>query len=282
MTTSVGAWGMHKNNLSGVISAFAAGLLAVVLTWALTSNYYRMSAVSSRDATGSIKSSPNAAAVASALDGVDVQSSAALAGWVQAGIAALGLVGLALTVWFARNAWKATKDTADIAREMGKAQVRAYLSFHPGEVSLFTDGAPTFTNRLGISIAGRLLNTGQSPASRFWLEFQFLQLERRRGAVPADQLNLERFPAVAADVGAGQERDHIVQATMDIDLARLVAGNDQIQMIARVHYLDVFDDHQMSEIDAWIVGVGARCAFFNINRTAVNAPGLHLELAQHD
>ncbi|HOY79521.1 MAG TPA: hypothetical protein PLN33_17015 [Hyphomonadaceae bacterium] len=91
---------------------------------------------------------------------------------VQAGVGVLGLIGLILTLVFARRAWaeskraaKAAEEAVNVSRDIGRAQTRAYLSIADAKaqrIIVLNDDLETFS--AGILATLKIANSGQSPA----------------------------------------------------------------------------------------------------------------------
>jgi hypothetical protein len=88
--------------------------------------------------------------------------------------AKIGLILIGATVFFAALAWKATKQTNKITREIGEAQVRAYVSIVSATMQFGTDYEHPF-------VSVQVKNSGQSPARNFrWNPtIQYIVAEKR-------------------------------------------------------------------------------------------------------
>jgi len=98
--------------------------------------------------------------------------------WAQVGVGIFGLLGLAFTIHFARNAWKEAQATNKQTRDQFAVERRAWCSVEPSDPSVHFEGR----NAIGqAEIVVR--NVGQSPA----LRVDFFQLG---WTAKADEKNL--------------------------------------------------------------------------------------------
>jgi hypothetical protein len=89
---------------------------------------------------------------------------AALWGLVQMVLSAFGVVGLAVTLWYNRNALKLAGEANAVSQRNGEAQVRCYLSVVEGRVKL-SGNVPLFQVKVK--------NAGQSPAKAVVASYGF-------------------------------------------------------------------------------------------------------------
>lgn len=157
--------------------------------------------------------------------------------WIQTGIAVIGTLALLYTLWLTREANR-------ISREIGQAQVRAYLGIQGGDIlSPATKGEDFEVEDDGcIALKAKfsVKNFGQSPAAHIFLQHK----EKTVGAAILDSFDtsLDEVDTGNAFLGPGDgilfEINNVLNTYEHIAMLK----KDVYTMIfGRIDYTDVFD-----------------------------------------
>ena len=156
--------------------------------------------------------------------------------------AILGMLLSVIGVYLVWTTFRATKEGNEVAREVGQAQARAYLSVADGKYSI-TERAviihPTFVNK------------GQSPAKRVTFKVQILftvgeeYLDEQHLRTPEATGTCDDIAAIDEQIGVAFMGEGFVGLDHFGEL-RALPG---FYMIGQVEWFDVFDRSQTIKID---------------------------------
>jgi hypothetical protein len=198
----------------------------------------------------------------------------------QLGLGAVGLTGVAFTVFYARLAWREAQRSADAAaaalgksdallthaREAASKELRAYISIVPGEFK----GKASPYHCLAMP---KIVNFGKTPARNLKYRIALKTLKKivtpltEKIEIPNDDL-----PSIGTlDLGPGEDTIPIVVMQQKIQTQNLYpnAGNDQIfiYLVGEVTYKDVFGEDRYVRFCSWINWLPGEQPLWN------NAPG---------
>jgi len=149
-------------------------------------------------------------------------------------ISALGVLGLGVTLWFNRRSLIVAERAIDESRQIGQAQVRAYLSF--GKATL------VFTSSCEPEITFKVVNTGQSPARKVRLSYE-LSMISDVGVwnPPVFRTSLREVEDIAGGRSKRVKLD-AVGPVLQEEYTRFIGCSFYTTATARIFWTDVFDD----------------------------------------
>lgn len=164
------------------------------------------------------------------------------AAWWSFGAIAIGTMLLIWTLFLTRQANRAAQAAVDATREIGEAQVRAYVSFEFDDLrcddaGVGRDGDP----RVKIVLRGRLVNSGQSPAiqtsTSFFIGISGHQHEHK---ITGDEFfdAGQRATFIQSGGGVHQELSRTMSGSIDL----IASGKKFPYFIIAIEYTDVFGE----------------------------------------
>lgn len=168
--------------------------------------------------------------------------------WVSIGGIAVSVLALFLiwrTFLVTGETLAATQQMAIDTREIGEAQVRAYLAFRIKDVEiippaiLLKDGE--WSNLPAtVSISGELHNSGQSPARRMKCRYE-IQSVPKDSTIEVDARKLAATsPPSAQIIASGECTNQVFRRRLPVNWAALMAGNEHIWFMFALSYEDAF------------------------------------------
>jgi hypothetical protein len=158
----------------------------------------------------------------------------------------VALVYIRKTLIETQDAVRAADATVIATREIGQAQVRAYLSFEIENVKFSTpvlapddtsDPLPNFV----VSFSGILTNSGQSPASEVRIIFDIGEIIPGEAIEIGDGKDFHHQPPIAFSIPAnGKSPGQIVSKTFTADLKALTTEDKIIFFAIILQWTDVF------------------------------------------
>lgn len=148
-------------------------------------------------------------------------------------VTAIGVVYVALTLAETRNAVKAADDAVVVTREIGQAQVRAYIAIGNLKVDGFLVGIKPV-------VSFTIKNVGQSPASRFQIVTRVMY---DRGPVPAKfRFAGEKWDGMRIDIPAGGTTNQETELpTLSNDIyEEFSSGQRTLMAFGLVRYQTIF------------------------------------------
>ncbi len=148
-------------------------------------------------------------------------------------------------VYFVWRTLKATQEMAIDTREIGEAQVRAYLAFKIKDVEIIP---PTILIKDGewsnlpatVTISGELHNSGQSPARRMKCRYD-IQSVPKDSTIEVDARKLAAtVPPSAQIIASGECTNQVFRRRLPVNWAALLAGNEHIWFMFALSYDDAF------------------------------------------
>lgn len=151
-------------------------------------------------------------------------------------VTGLGVVYVAQTLDATRAAVEATNRATDETRQIGEAQVRAYIGGHEAEIVRAKDGRGFFLNY-------SLKNYGQSPARKIEVFFALIYLHARSIGEWPEKTEIPMNGTFPRDIGAGGIRDGTVfidEVTINT-VSAFAAADLRFHCRLQVLWWDVFD-----------------------------------------
>jgi len=185
----------------------------------------------------------------------DLNAQEAMADWAKwmffATLATVGLTFVALvyirrTLLETKEAVRAADETVVATREIGQAQVRAYLSFDVEEVEfrapvLAPDDASSPRPNIVVSLQCRIANSGQSPASEVSMIFDIGEIVPGNGIKIDDAKDFHHQKPIAFSIQAGGNFPRqTVSRTFTADLDALNATEKMVFFAIILQWTDVF------------------------------------------
>ncbi len=152
-----------------------------------------------------------------------------------------------LGVYFVWRTLKATQQMAIDTREIGEAQVRAYVHFKIEDIDiaappgLFKNGQWSALPAV-VTISGKLHNSGQSPARRIVCRYDIQSVHKDKTIqVDARFMPAKTLPS-ATVVPSGESVSQHFRRQFLVDWAALMSGVEHIWFIFALSYEDAFEN----------------------------------------
>lgn len=178
-----------------------------------------------------------------------------------------------------RTLW-ATQKMANDTREIGEAQVRAYVSFHPDEIDFqvphgFETGIFDRDYPMRVTISGKLTNSGNSPAIYPQVTFAIFPVRKNENSDSSGALGHFENKPTAQTIPAGVGIKQTLSNKFQVDWSLLMSGETVVRCIVAVRYRDVFNDNaRMPEISGTIEGIAD--ALSNMRRNEDEIPNCYI------
>jgi hypothetical protein len=152
----------------------------------------------------------------------------------------VGTALLFVTLGLTRQANKAAQEAVAVTREIGQAQVRAYLTVADSAITP-PDRSAIFQDMNGVKASVIFHNSGQSPA----LNARFRHKERTIGALIEDfdrGIDKEEFHYIGQVGAGGKFVYHIDNLTEQDEYRSLISGSAHSFFFGEIFYRDVFNE----------------------------------------
>lgn len=134
---------------------------------------------------------------------------------------------------------KATQSMARDAREIGQAQVRAYLSLEIAEVNIVTNSTGD-GHTVNVAVSCRAVNRGQSPAITCQIFFDISQADNSEKTMKTDGSEMFASGRSLQHIAAGGRTNHLLHRSFKIDNASFLDNTSPIRFSYVIEYNDIF------------------------------------------
>lgn len=148
---------------------------------------------------------------------------------------------------------RATQEMAKDTRELGEAQVRAYVSFEVSEIDFARKNNRDGSN-LTAKFSGVIKNFGNSPATN--IEIMFDITEVALGSVVEVMDDGTGLAGVFQDFGsipAGGSQNAYLKKTFKANLVAINHGTSKVRLTYVIRYVDVFGKVRVNHIESGTV-----------------------------
>jgi hypothetical protein len=180
-------------------------------------------------------------------------------GWAQWAMALFSLIALLISAWAvwllqetltatraavreAESATKAAQDAVEVTRETGQAQVRAYLEFEIDSIDV-SEVTNSDLPQTRIEFAGKIRNTGQSPAHAYRVLFD-IEAEKSYEvrAVHSSGKDFTQRTGSLLSIGSGKYVEQSLARTFSFSEQEIWSKKRTVRLMYVIRYTDVFDE----------------------------------------
>lgn len=140
--------------------------------------------------------------------------------------------------------------TLNVTRDIGQAQVRAYISIKPNHISFLKTGS---ASKFKFVIKCLVQNSGSSPAQKAELLFNAFQEVDTLSARRVDEAELGSDVSIS-DIAANSTIESTLSTTVVLDFDRLLQAEDRVVFYILLKFKDVFGRSHIHEHVATIDG----------------------------